>query len=333
MSLRHTVAKLIGYGNALRLKYSFRKLKPSEIIVDIAASCNAKCPFCPRVYMPEERAKGYMSMELFEATLVEAKRNGIRRLRLYSTAEPTLHPQFDAIIALAKAMEFHIAVSTNASFLEKHMDALMQVDILQYSIEGWDQESYEKYRYPLKYDKVRSNIEMFHLARQKAGRRPQVVTNLLITRETKLGAYFERWAEFVDHINIHFMLEAVVYEEGKFVSKRSEELTGEYFEFYPQTEDFICGYPFNVLTVAFDGKIALCCNDFSASMSLGHISEGIDKVFNSEALNAVRREFYSQKLDVCAGCSIFKQPKAEDVKAVQEMIATLESPYREKAIF
>jgi len=162
MSLSKKVANVIGYGNALKIKYFFEKPKPKEIIIDICAACNAACPFCPRLYMPEERSKGYMSLDLFKFILEEAKREGIKNIRLYSTAEPTLHPKFDEIIDLLKKDDFFVSVSTNASLLDKHLDALMKVDILQFSIEGWDKESYEKYRIPLKFDRVYANIKLFH---------------------------------------------------------------------------------------------------------------------------------------------------------------------------
>lgn len=333
MKLKRLVAETIGYGNALKLKYFFSKPKPKEIIIDICAACNAKCPFCPRVYMPEERSKGYMSLELFESTLIEAKRNGISLLRLYSTAEPTLHPEFDTIIALAKSMNFYIAVSTNGSFIDKHIESLMQVDLLQYSIEGWDKESYEKYRFPLKFEKVYNNVQLFYKERQYRGGGPKITTNLLLTKKTEISPYMELWCNFIDFVNINFMLEAVIYEDNKFISKKADSICDEYYTFEPQTNNFICGYPFNVLTVAFDGKIALCCNDFSAEMNIGHISEGIKKVFNSDQINTAREEFYQQQLNICAGCSIFKQPRTEDIQNIQRILLELNPSWLEKINF
>lgn len=328
MNIKRIIANKIGYGNALKLKYFFSKPKPKEIIVDICAACNAKCPFCPRVYMPEERSKGFMSIDLFEFTLHEAKKNGISLLRLYSTAEPTLHPEFDKIITLAKSMDFFIAVSTNGSFIDKHIDALMKVDLLQYSIEGWDKESYEKYRFPLKFEKIVNNVQMFHLERKRYVYGPKIVTNLLLTKQTDIPAYMDLWSDFIDQVNVYFMLEAVVYENEKFISKKADSLLDEYYEFKPQTNNFICGYPFNVLTVAFDGKIALCCNDFSAEMNIGHISNGIQSVFNSQQMKTVREEFYQQDLNICAGCSIFKTPKREDVESVKIKINKLYNQHK-----
>ena len=330
MSLSKKVANVIGYGNALKIKYFFEKPKPKEIIIDICAACNAACPFCPRLYMPQERSKGYMSLELFKFILEEAKKEGIKNIRLYSTAEPTLHPEFDEIIDLLKKDDFFVSVSTNASLLDKHIDALMKVDILQFSIEGWDKESYEKYRVPLKFDRVYSNIKLFHEEKLKASNAPKTSTNLLLTKNTDLKNYMELWGDLIDNIQIHFMLEATTYEDGKFVSKRNKKLDDEYYSFEKVEENFICGYPFNILTIAFDGKIALCCNDFSASMDIGNIRDGISSVFESQVLKNIRREFYKQDLDKCKNCSFFTKPYKIDVQNLKKEIDTLDEKYKNK---
>jgi len=330
MSLSKKVANVIGYGNALKIKYFFEKPKPKEIIIDICAACNAACPFCPRLYMPEERSKGYMSLDLFRFILEEAKREGIKNIRLYSTAEPTLHPQFDEIIDLLKKDNFFVSVSTNASLLDKHIDALMKVDILQFSIEGWDKKSYEKYRIPLKFDRVYANIKLFHKEKLKVKNSPKILTNLLLAKDTNLEKYMELWGDLIDNIQIHFMLEATTYENEKFVSKRNQKLDDEYYNFESVKENFICGYPFNILTIAFDGKIALCCNDFSASMNIGNIKDGIMNVFNSQVLKMIRDEFYKQNLDKCKDCSFFTKPYKDDVQNLKKEIDALDEKYKNK---
>lgn len=330
MKLSKNIASMIGYGNALKIKYFFAKPKPKEIIIDICAACNAACPFCPRLYMPEERSKGYMSLDLFKFILAEAKKEGIKNIKLYSTAEPTLHPQFDAMIDLLKANSFFISVSTNASLLDKHINTLLKVDILQFSIEGWDKESYEKYRTPLKFEKVFNNIKNFHTAKLESTYFPKVSTNLLLTKETNLEKYMELWSEFIDDVQVHFMLDATTYESNKFVSKRNEKIVDEYYNFEKQSSNFICGYPFNTLTIAFDGTIALCCNDFFASMGIGNIEDGINNVFQSKVLKSIRNEFYTQKLDKCKECSFFTKPFSSDKEKIELEISTLDTKYIDK---
>jgi len=333
MSISRKLAEVIGYGRALKIKYFFQNPKPKEIIIDICAACNASCPFCPRIYMPEERMKGYMDLELFKFILSEAKKEGIKNIRLYSTAEPTLHPDFDTIIELLKKDNFHIAISTNASLLHNHIDALMKVDILQFSIEGWDKESYEKYRIPLKFDRVYSNIKLFYQNKLKAKKSPKTSTNLLLTKSTDLKKYMNLWGDLIDNIQIHFMFEATTFENEKFVSKKNNKILDEYYDFKKQKKDYMCGYPFNILTVAFDGKIALCCNDFSASMKIGDIQDGIEKVFKSQVLNSIRDEFYTQNLDKCKNCSFFTEPYNNDFDLIKQQINRLDIKYRNKINF
>jgi radical SAM protein with 4Fe4S-binding SPASM domain len=328
MSLSKKIANAIGYGNALKIKYFFQKPKPKEIIIDICAACNAECPFCPRLYMPKERSKGYMDLDLFRFILKEAKKENIKNIRLYSTAEPTLHPDFDKIIDYLVEGGFHIAVSTNASMLHKHIDSLMKVDILQFSIEGWDKESYEKYRVPLKFDKIYSNIKLFHEEKLKVSNAPKVSTNLLLTKDTNLEKYMELWGDLIDNIQIHFMLEATTYEESKFVSKKNIKIEEKYFNFKNQEKNFGCTYPYNILTIAFDGEIALCCNDFSASMNIGHIKEGIKNVFSSHVLTQIRKEFSNQELDTCKECSFFRKPYDSDTKILHKKIDVLKQKYK-----
>src|SRR5690349_24530346 len=110
--------RLIPQGMRLRAKHAIAAPKPSEMIIDLCATCNALCPHCPRISMPEERSKGVMAQHVLDRCLAEAKQHGIETIRLYSTAEPTLHPDFDEIVARMKREGFTVGVSTNASTLK-----------------------------------------------------------------------------------------------------------------------------------------------------------------------------------------------------------------------
>ena len=67
------VQKAIGYGNYMRIHVFFKYKKPTTLRLDIAATCNAQCPFCPRVYMEEGRLVGTMDFETVKETLIDAK--------------------------------------------------------------------------------------------------------------------------------------------------------------------------------------------------------------------------------------------------------------------
>lgn len=315
-----------------QVKYKFFKPKPTEIILDISASCNAACPFCPRVFMDADRSKGYMSLELYQFSLKEAKKHGIGRLRLYSTAEPTLNPNFSEMIDIAKEMGFFISVSTNASMMHKHMQALLKVDQIQFSIEGWDKESYEFYRQPLKFDKVYENIKHFNQLCSTITQKPLRQINLLLTKETQIDNFIALWGEFCDELHIHFMFPSSVFENGHIVSKIPLNMKDKLYDFTMKLGWKSCSYPFSVITVAYDGKISLCCDDFSSSFALGLITDGIEALYHREELEKIRLQFFTQKLNTCQSCNLFLKPQARDILRIKKELGSMVSQ-KAKIIF
>lgn len=302
------------------------------MIIDLTATCNAQCPHCPRISMPEERSSGNMPPHVLDQCLAEAKANGIREIRLYSTAEPTLHPQFDAIVARLKHEGYTVSVSTNGATLKKHMEALASIDLLQYSIEGWDKPSYEKFRYPLNFDRIRRNVAAFWEFVEGRAQRPIITCNLLLTRSTDIEAFVACWGPFVDRITVGFLMGTTVYREGHFVDEHNPAIDADYFDHDVELAG-VCGYPFEVVTVAYDGKLALCCEDFTAELPLGTIEGGIAQAARSGALQDIRDQFYSGKIDVCSGCNFFRRARRGDIEATRARIAALPADVKRKLVF
>jgi radical SAM protein with 4Fe4S-binding SPASM domain len=306
------------------------KPKPKLMILDICGICNAQCPFCPRLHMPEDRAKGYMSEEIFEKSVAEAKRLKIKKIRLYATAEPTLHPNFDQYVFRLKEEGFHVSVSTNAYTMHKHFESLSRVDFLKYSLEGWDKESYEKYRYPLKYDRVKRNIIDFWEYVKDKEQRPQINSLFLVTTKAEVNKFYECWADYMDHINVAMLTNTVQFKDGAFVSAKNSGIEDEYFDSNHDSSQF-CTYPFRVINVTFDGKLALCCEDFAAKMDIGNIQDGLDKWQNGEVMKKVRRQFlpFTEK-KICQHCSVFAKPTKSAVDSIQEKVDQLPIKFKVK---
>lgn len=323
--------RLIPAGMRLRARHAISAPKPREMIIDLTATCNAQCPHCPRISMPEERSFGNMAQDVLDRSIAEAKLHGIREIRLYSTAEPTLHPDFDEIVARLKRDGFTVCVSTNAATLKQHLEALASVDVLQFSIEGWDQASYEKFRYPLKFERVRRNIAAFWEFVQGRKVRPLITCNLLLTRSTDLEAFVACWGPYVDRITVSFLMGTTVYKNGQFINEQNAEIGDDYFA-HTVSDDGVCGYPFEVVTVAYDGKIALCCEDFTAELPLGTIGQGVEQVRDNVELQRVRRQFYAGKPDLCRGCNFFRHPLQADIEDAKARIAALPAEAKRKVV-
>lgn len=328
---RELVRAIIPHRFVPFIRYLWNKRRPSLAILDITAVCNAQCPFCPRVYMPEERTKGFMKMELFERCVNELKAQRIKDVRLYATSEPTLHPCFDEIVRRLKAEGMSICVSTNGAFLMRHRDSLLLVDTLQLSIDGWDKESYEKLRYPLKFDVIQEQVCSFSAYAKEHTDRPEISAHLLLTKKTDIAQYLDCWGEFVDKISISFLMGTTRFDGSRFITEHPEDLKDDFYSFeFKRARS--CNYPFDTLTISFDGKISLCCADFSAELPLGNIVVGMNKVFHSPMLRKIRRSFLWGAPDICAGCNMFHKPLKEDVAALRMEIEALSHAHKGKLV-
>ena len=329
MGLKRQLANWIGTGNAFRLKYQYRRVQPDSVRIDICAVCNAACPFCPRVYMPEERKKGFMPIEYYERLLKEAHEIGIRKLKLYITSEPSLHPDFDAMVEIGKAMGFKLYISTNAATIYKHIETFKKIDVIQFSVEGWDKESYEKFRPPLKFDRVYKSMTCY--LEEAKGIEQTTSIHLPLTKNTNLEKFLLLWGDLVDQVRIDFMQPANIYSQGAMDAGMNELLADDYYDFERIEKDFSCFDPFEEITVGYDGKILLCCLDFSGSYDLGYADQGLKVVHGNNAISKVRKQFYTQKLDICRNCSLFYKPSWEAVDEVRKQIETFRSRYRVRA--
>jgi len=301
-------------------------LRLGEMIVDISASCNARCPFCPRTHMPIERAKGYMDRTTYLTALAEAEKAGIRRIRLFSTGEPLLHPDFPEFVDLATERGFLLNISTNAHNLHRYRESLMKVDSIQFSIDGWDKDSYEYMRRPLLFENTLRELGEFDEAvRKRDGRKPRRSINFHVTRDTDVEAAVALWGRYADEIGISPAYPPQELVGGRIARRVDEErLKNALFPTARLTGFLRCPYPFSVVSVAFDGRIVLCCSDFHAAVDFGHISDGIENVFASTAMRAARAQFFEQEFPICGECSAFYRAEpAEELLRIRDLVRRL----------
>ena len=253
----------------------------------------------------------------------------MNKLKVYITSEPTVHKQFNEIMKFSKELGFTNYVSTNASLIPRAIEGLKHTDFLQISVEGWDKESYEKFRYPLKYDKIYNNLKLLN---EEISKNDQVrYIHVPITKKTNLEKFLNLWGDFVSEIRVDYMQPANIYSKGLMQSEFNEKLKDDYYNFEPIKDKFICYDPFSEIVVGYDGKIMLCCLDFSASYNLGNISDGFAAVWNSKVRKKIKEQFFKQKLTTCKDCSLFYKPAQETINTLIKEVNYLNTKYTSKA--
>ena len=81
--------------------------------VEITNRCNLACSFCPKT----KRAPRTMSAQEFG--LVLSRLEGyVQYVYLHVMGEPLLHPELPTLLALAKARDMKICITTNGTLLQ-----------------------------------------------------------------------------------------------------------------------------------------------------------------------------------------------------------------------
>jgi organic radical activating enzyme len=284
-------------------------INPIQITIDISANCNAECPFCPRQSLPMN-LHGFMKKDMFYDIMrqVEKKMPSIRTIGLAAFGEPLLHPNFDEFAEYTTALGYRVMIPTNMSLAHRHFDALLKLDSVMFSIEGYDKESYEKLRKNLSFETVYNNVKRFdELICERKGKglhTPLRVLNFIVNRQSDIRRYLELWGDFADDIRIGPMGHPLRWDKKAdiFVSAPIKAMEDEILPTPTRIEGMQCIQPFGIITVRADGKLRLCCSDTGSTLDFGDCGNLKKTFYTNNALNAVRKEFLNNKLRVCKNC-------------------------------
>ncbi len=311
--LKKNIYEYISKTNLFGLGYHFfNKLHPRKLtktIIDIASACNAKCPYCPRQQEGFTfKNNGLMQDEVFDTIYSQLKKmTHIKNVSLYAFGEPLLNKNAGKYIKKIAELNRHILLSTNTTNMDKFTDELMLVDRLQFSIEGWDKESYERTRKNLNFEETIENLRKFNEAvlkrRSENLKTPLRTINCLFTKSTNLHKFIETWSPYVDEIRFTAMGPYISWTKDNKSTNLyySQEMKEDCFNFNIPVEMKTCSYINNTITVNSDGKVVLCCGDFSQHLDLGDYKD-LNKAFKSKLLKKLARQIYYEEKSICSGC-------------------------------
>lgn len=104
---------------------------PLFVSWNVTFRCNLRCGYCGASDAPRRES----TTAEIQTGLDELRRLGGRWVT-FGGGEPLLRPDLGELIAYAKARGFQVFVSTNGHFVPDHLDALRQVDNLNFSLDG-----------------------------------------------------------------------------------------------------------------------------------------------------------------------------------------------------
>ena len=119
------------------------------LMVEPTNFCNLKCPLCPSGNGEMRRPRGTMGLEDFEK-LVDQLGGEVFMMMLWNQGEPYINKCFNQMVRYASDRGIFTFTSTNGHFVRnpEQAQAIVEsgLDEMIVSLDGVDQETYEKYR-------------------------------------------------------------------------------------------------------------------------------------------------------------------------------------------
>lgn len=121
---------------------------PISYSIEPTNHCNLKCPECPSGLGALTRPLGLLNFGDFKIWIDQIKDTGFY-VQLFFQGEPYINKHLPEMIKYAQKNNVYISISTNGHFVnERNVGHVLEnaPDKLIYSVDGLDEESYQKYR-------------------------------------------------------------------------------------------------------------------------------------------------------------------------------------------
>ena len=303
--LSHFISKL--------LKRNYHKGRAAFLTLETTNSCNLSCPECVTGMNDLKRPTTWMTAD-FAQTILEQTSKHVWVTNLYFQGEPLLNPELPEIIQHCTKHRQYSILSTNAQNLDaEKADRIVKNGLKKIiiSLDGFTQETYEKYRIRGKIEKVFEGINNLVEARKKhKSAFPIIEVQFLVFSFNEHEISKAR-----KHV-LKMGCDRFVTKTAQFYNpKRAEEWApSRKYSRYISTNKLItnntsargCKKMWTSAVVCSGGEMALCCMDKNAVYSPGKIDDtNMKQLWDSTKLNNLRTRIITGDYpEICTNCPL-----------------------------
>jgi radical SAM protein with 4Fe4S-binding SPASM domain len=279
---------------------------PLACMIELTNACNFSCIMCANRLM--DRKRGFMSFKTFKKTLDVCVKDNMQLIKLYTTGESLLHPEFMRFWRLAASYPFkEIMISTNGSMLsEEIMHEIVRSDKLkiQFSFCGWDKRSYE-HRYVggdfnASVEKIKRLAQLIKEA--KLPKNTLVINGVVSKRDGAMKKSIDYCKKQLklndDQIQLH---NPANWTEviSKSIDRRNHG------------KNFYCHIANTRIGVLYDGRVTACgCLDVNGEIVIGNISRNtISEIRKMRPFQEFTEKLESGRIEslICSRCNSLKE--------------------------
>ncbi len=288
---------------------------PVSLSIEPTTSCNLRCTECPSGLKEFTRPQGKMTDIDFQ-NIIDQLKEQLLVVMLYFQGEPLLNPDLFQMLAYARKKKVYTATSTNGHFLnDENARSLVESGLsrLIISVDGTNQETYEKYRKGGELDEVLAGIR--NLKKWKTELKsfqPFLIIQFLVFKHNE--HQIPEIKKLAKELGIRLELKsAQVYNYREDIDLIPDNPK---YARYTRGRDGKwelkkairnrCFRMWSGAVITWDGRVVPCCFDKDAKHQLGKLDNHFFKeIWTGKAYKDFRKQVFTSrnKIDICGNCS------------------------------
>lgn len=288
------------------------------LMVEPTNICNLKCPMCPSGNGDMSRSLGKLDFENYKKLMDEVGEY-VWQVQLWNQGEPFINKSFLDFVKYAKSKGAMTQTSTNGHFIRTDQEAEDLVksglDQLIFSMDGTNQETYEKYRVNGNYNLVLETLERIaRVKKELNSKTPLVELQFIVFKHNKneIDNIVEISKKFdLDRLSfktaqVYSTEQAVLYLPDE-EEHRRYNFDGQNLEMKGEIQNW-CKRLWLNSTVNWDGSMSPCCFDKDADYAFGNIFEngnGFKETWKNNKYMRFRRKVMRNRkgIPMCGNCT------------------------------
>jgi len=279
---------------------------PMMCVLSFTYVCNSRCPNCPYTNSEIRRAyqdRPHMSADTFKIIADQCGPYG-SWLRLSGGGEPMLHPQAVELMVYAKKVGARIGLITNGSrFSEKSSRMLLEagVDMIEFSVDAADPETYAKVRTGLNWERLLGNVKRMVRLRNELKSPTKIIASAVNQIGVDIEAVEKYWKPLVDHFQKRKYLTWGINDPSK---------SADPTPYLPPEQMIPCPFIFERLNIDSRGKVMVCGFDIAARTDMGNVHDKtIKEIWHGQGFEHYRQRHLARKgheIELCQDCPDWK---------------------------
>jgi len=288
---------------------------PISYSIEPTNHCNLKCPECPSGLGILTRPLGLLKSSEF-SKLIDQISDTAFYVQLFFQGEPYINKDLPAMISYAQSKNIYISISTNGHFVtEKNVDYVLDnaPDKLIFSVDGLDEESYQKYRVGGTFEQADRGLRALINRKVERGlKKPFVEFQFIVMKQNEhqlddVKKYCEQVG--VDKLVFKTMQISSYENAVNFLPSNKKYrryiLENNSFRIKHKIKNH-CFALWRTSVITWDGKVVPCCFDKDAQNEIGTVNgRSFYDIWNSKEYVDFRKKILSDRKSVsmCTNCT------------------------------